>query len=61
MGVIYKRKEDVLRNFELAIIQIQGGTETFTKLGLENLAKAMKSIMEACPDKIANAVLEEVD
>lgn len=61
MSIIYGRKEDVLKNFELAIIQIEGGQETFTELGLKHLAKAMKALIEACPDKIANAVLDEID
>lgn len=61
MSNIWKSKEDVLRNFELAIEQIKGGQEVFTEAGLEHLAKSMKALMEACPDKIANAVLEEVE
>lgn len=56
-----RNKEDLIKRFEVLTKQImKTGEEAFTEHGIEWVLNDVKAVLYACPEKIANAVLEEV-
>lgn len=56
-----KNKKELIERFEVLTKQIlKTGEEAFTEHGIEWVLTDVKAVLYACPEKIANAVLEEV-
>lgn len=53
-------KDDLIRVLEYLRKQMLGEEETYTENGLNYIFGAIKDVVCACPEKIVNAVLEEV-
>ena len=59
---MFRDKKHLLEYFELLYGQITGtGVETFTEQGVKDVLADVKAVLYACPEKIADAVLEEVE
>lgn len=57
-----RNKKELIRDFEVLCKQImKTGEEAFSEHGIEWVLNDVKAVLYACPEKIANAVLEEVE
>lgn len=55
-----RNKKELIENFEYLFNQVTGaGEETYTEHGLKHVIEAVRDVIHACPEKIADAVLEE--
>lgn len=56
-----RNKKELIKDFEILCKQVNGEADDFTEHGLNVILNQVKAVIYACPEKIANAVLEEVE